>query len=82
MRRGSARSGDHVKVIGRLAAAKAGLKFFYTGKACSKGHVAQRYTSSGTCVECQRQIGVEVRKVIQAGRLQRLREELDAAGGA
>lgn len=71
-----------MKVIGRLEAAKAGLKFFYTGKKCSKGHNSPRYTSSGTCRSCAEEQQAEVRKVIRAGRLQRLREELDAAGGA
>jgi len=29
-----------------------GLIKYYTGKPCKKGHIAERYTKSGTCVEC------------------------------
>lgn len=31
-----------------------GLKFYYTGIACKRGHVDYRYTSSKTCVQCLR----------------------------
>lgn len=29
-----------------------GLKRYYTGRRCSKGHDAERFTSNGGCVEC------------------------------
>ena len=29
-----------------------GLIKYYTGKPCKKGHIAERYTKSGTCLEC------------------------------
>jgi hypothetical protein len=39
--------------ITRTDAAAFGFKRFYTGKPCRWGHVAERYTSSGNCVECR-----------------------------
>lgn len=39
-------------VMTRRAAAEAGLKRYYTGKPCSKGHNSQRFTSTGACVKC------------------------------
>jgi hypothetical protein len=31
-----------------------GLKRYFTGKTCRAGHVAERYVSTRTCVECDR----------------------------
>lgn len=39
-------------VLTRRQAAEAGLKRYYTGKPCSKGHDEQRFTSTGVCVKC------------------------------
>lgn len=39
----------------RAAAAQAGSKHYFTGKPCSRGHVAQRFTSIGSCIECVRE---------------------------
>lgn len=36
----------------REEAAKLGLPRYFTGKPCSKGHVSERYTMQGACVEC------------------------------
>jgi hypothetical protein len=36
----------------RRQAAEAGEKRYYTGRPCSKGHDAQRFTSTGVCVQC------------------------------
>lgn len=40
-------------VISRKAAHTQGLKRFYTGKPCNKGHVTERYVSTGGCIGCQ-----------------------------
>jgi hypothetical protein len=40
--------------ISRADAAAFGLKRYYTGKRCQNGHDAERRTSSGRCVECER----------------------------
>jgi hypothetical protein len=29
-----------------------GLRFYFTGRVCRRGHVAQRYVSTGNCQEC------------------------------
>jgi hypothetical protein len=41
-----------MQIISRDAAAANGLTRFYTGKACQRGHIAERYVSNGACVEC------------------------------
>lgn len=38
----------------RAAAARDGRARYFDGKACSHGHVGERYTRNATCVECQR----------------------------
>lgn len=40
------------EIIPRKVAAENGLKFYFTGKLCRKGHLAQRYVSSNGCVRC------------------------------
>jgi len=39
-------------LITRQQAIDSGLKRYYTGEPCKKGHVAERFTSSSGCVEC------------------------------
>lgn len=39
-------------IITRADASAAGFMRFFTGKPCGKGHVAERYVSSGHCVSC------------------------------
>lgn len=43
---------EDVKIITRTEAAKSGLTKYYTGAACRNGHVCERYTVNGACVEC------------------------------
>jgi hypothetical protein len=40
------------KTITRSQAKESGLKTYFTGKPCPRGHVAYRKTFSGSCVEC------------------------------
>jgi hypothetical protein len=40
-------------MISRIDALRTGRKRFYVGKPCIRGHFAERYTTSGSCVECQ-----------------------------
>ncbi len=40
------------EILTRRQAAEAGLKRYNTGKPCSKGHDAPRFTSTGACVKC------------------------------
>jgi hypothetical protein len=45
----------HVEIITHADAKAQGLKRFFTGVACNKGHVAERLTSNPRmCVECKR----------------------------
>lgn len=44
------------EIIARKDALARGLNKYFTGKPCSKGHVAERYTTSGTCQECLRPV--------------------------
>lgn len=39
-------------IIDREAACAAGLLKFYTGKPCVRGHLSQRYVSTGGCCSC------------------------------
>ena len=42
-------------VLSREAARVAGLKRYFTGEPCKRGHIAERYVSgAGYCVECHR----------------------------
>ena len=43
---------EDVKIITRTEAAKLGLTKYYTGVACRNGHICERYTVNGACVEC------------------------------
>jgi hypothetical protein len=41
-----------LQVMTRREAQERGLKRFYTGVQCFRGHVAERYTCNGGCVDC------------------------------
>jgi hypothetical protein len=43
-----------MKTITRKEAREAGLKQYFTGKACIHGHIAPRLVSNKTCIECDR----------------------------
>jgi 5-methylcytosine-specific restriction endonuclease McrA len=47
-----------VKIVTRAEAKAAGLKRYYTGKPCKRGHMTERLTSNLTCVECACEAGV------------------------
>lgn len=55
----------------RAEAARLGEQQYFTGKPCVHGHIANRFTSSGTCVECNairaRKVAKEVRANSAAG---------------
>ncbi|NBT32651.1 MAG: hypothetical protein EBT13_12350 [Rhodobacteraceae bacterium] len=44
-----------MKIITRKEAKAAGLSTYFTGKACTKGHVARRGTANGSCQQCQKE---------------------------
>lgn len=41
-----------MKIISYSEARALGLQFYYTGKPCKNGHIAQRFASSATCKAC------------------------------
>lgn len=43
------------KIISGSEARRLGLKRYFTGKPCKKGHVAERYADKGMCVECEKE---------------------------
>ena len=40
------------EIVERPRAQAAGVTRYFTGRACAKGHVSERYTSSGMCCTC------------------------------
>lgn len=52
----------------REAASAAKAVRYFTGAPCPHGHVAERYTLNGYCVECQRQACRLNRERIRAAR--------------
>lgn len=42
------------RIISRARAKEKGLKFYFTGRSCLRGHVVNRYSGDGTCTECKR----------------------------
>ena len=38
--------------VSRLDAARQGERKYYTGKPCINGHLSQRYTTCGSCIQC------------------------------
>ena len=61
---------DPPHVISRAEAKALGLKHYFTGKPCKRGHVAERYVSGNGCVECDRARALEWR----AANLEKARE--------
>lgn len=43
------------QTISRAEAKARGLKWYYTGEECKNGHLSERKTSDGGCVECKRE---------------------------
>lgn len=41
-----------VEIVSRAAARSMGLKRYFSGKPCPKGHVAERYVAKANCVAC------------------------------
>ncbi len=44
----------------RREAKALGLDKYNTGKPCPKGHISDRYTGNGNCVQCQRVVNAEM----------------------
>ena len=59
--------------ISRAEAKALGLKHYFTGKACPKGHVSKRTTHNTSCAECQREIRERIRRKLRGHRQRSLR---------
>jgi len=57
------------KILLRNSAISTGKTVYYTGKPCKNGHVVQRYTSNGACLECVRLARIAEKEAIKAGRV-------------
>ena len=52
-----------MNILPRAQAKPEGRVKYFTGKPCQKaGHIAERYTGSGSCVECKRQDQASIKK--------------------
>ncbi len=49
-------------IVTRSAARSAGLKKYFTGKACKRGHISERWVCSATCFQCWSTSGKAWRK--------------------
>lgn len=43
-----------MKIISRAEAKARGMRHYFTGKSCCRGHIAKRFVSIQACVECSR----------------------------
>ena len=43
-----------MNVVTRQEAENRAIQRYYTGKPCVNGHISERYTSDGACIECRR----------------------------
>jgi hypothetical protein len=44
-----------MKIVTRSQAKTLGVPRYFTGAACLRGHVAERFTAGGNCTECRRE---------------------------
>lgn len=50
-----------MEIISKPEAIERGLKFYFTGVACNRGHTDKRYTSTRTCFSCHSENGAKNR---------------------
>lgn len=58
------------KIMTRMEAINSAKDVYFTGKPCIHGHVVNRYTSTGHCIECLRLRGLAERQMIKQMREQ------------
>lgn len=51
--------------ITRMDAAKSQLRRYFTGKPCVRGHISERYTLNGDCIQCVSERQLETRGKIK-----------------
>src|SRR6476660_3358209 len=47
------------RIISRKEAIQLGLKLYFTGDPCKRGHICERRVTRGDCVECHRLSAIE-----------------------
>jgi len=57
------------KIITRQQAIDKGVLVYFTGKPCLNGHIVNRYTLNGACIECLRVARNEKRQIIKQNRI-------------
>lgn len=57
-----------MELMSRKDAKQAGLKRYYTGRVCPRGHVSERYVSTMGCVACNFAIDAKIKEQRQAAR--------------
>lgn len=55
-----------MNIIPRAEASKKGLKFYFTGKPCKRGHVSERYVANGRCMACAAEHYLENKDYVKA----------------
>ena len=68
-------SGTQMPIMEHREAADQGLKFYWTGRACIRGHNSKRWVSSKQCAACQRIRLKETSKNFNAITAKQIREE-------
>ena len=51
-----------MKIISRKEAKEQGLKYYFTGKPCGRGHIVKRSVSNYKCWQCRKEDCIEYRK--------------------
>lgn len=59
---------EEKQLVSRQEAIELGLVRYFTGEACKRGHVAERYTLGGGCTECQRELVEKQREAVRKAR--------------
>ena len=44
-----------MEIINRKEAGLKGLKQYFNGEQCDRGHISERYVKNGSCIECCRE---------------------------
>jgi hypothetical protein len=63
------------EIIIKVEAKARGLKRYFTGKPCRNGHIAERLTGSGACVQCRAEIELRGQVAYRAKHREALREK-------
>lgn len=57
-----------MNIVERAQALSMGLRTYFTGRPCKRGHLSERNTIEGSCRECIREVQRELRRDFNARR--------------